>query len=154
MTDLLFVCILIYAALYDQKNHRIPDGIACGIGGLFLIAWLTDMRGGYIADESYYVETVLGAVLPLVSMMLIDWLKPKAFGGGDIKLIAALGLYLGLYKMITAVFLTIITAGISCLILLFLRKINAKSRIALGPFIAAGAIMALFWGDALFKWFI
>lgn len=152
MTDLLFTGILIYAAMYDIRHHKIPGYVAAVILSIVMITWLMSAGGSEMTEKSYFVEIFAGAMVPAGVMMLIDIIRPGAFGGGDIKLTAAAGMYLGWQRMIASGIVTVMTAGISCMIMLLTGKIKVKTKVAFGPYLTAGMISGLFWGEKIFRW--
>ncbi len=152
MTDLLFAAILIFAAVNDLRHQRIPDIIHAGLLILTMLTWLTEAGSGHITEVSFIVESFAGIFVLAGGMMLIDLFRPGAFGGGDIKLLAAAGLYLGWRKMMAAWAVAVIAGGMSCLLLMMMRKIDMKTKIAFGPFLVIGLITGLFWGNKIFEW--
>ena len=68
----------------------------------------------------------------------------EAMGLGDVKFSVFMGLVLGLRPTLTAVFLGVILAGVAALGLVLLRRRTMRDSIAYGPFLAAGALAALF----------
>ena len=76
----------------------------------------------------------------------------RAVGGGDIKLMAGTGLYLGFRLNILAFFLGCVLGAV---IHLGRMKLAGAGRdLALGPYLSAGAVIALLWGDALVSWYL
>jgi leader peptidase (prepilin peptidase)/N-methyltransferase len=65
-------------------------------------------------------------------------------GFGDVKFSVFLGLILGLRSTLTAVLLGVLLAGLVALALVALRRRSLKDSIAYGPFLALGALVALY----------
>ena len=78
---------------------------------------------------------------------------PGAFGGGDIKLMAVIGFFLGWKMSLTAFMLAVFSGGIYGIGLLLSKKKGAKEHFAFGPFLVLGIMMTLFAGDQLILWF-
>jgi leader peptidase (prepilin peptidase) / N-methyltransferase len=78
---------------------------------------------------------------------------PRGLGMGDVKLSALLGAGLGV-SVIVAMFVGFFVAFVPAAVL-FVRhgKEARKSAIPLGPFLALGGVVALFWGDAILDWY-
>lgn len=74
-----------------------------------------------------------------------------AVGGGDVKLMAGAGLFLGLRLTLFAFFLGCLLGSI--IHLTRMKLCGAGRDLALGPYLSAGILIALFWGDALLNWY-
>ena len=74
-------------------------------------------------------------------------------GGGDIKFMAALGLWLGVKLTVLTLFLSFMFGGIGGILLLLLRIKDRKDRIPFGPYIAAAAWLALLYGEDIVHWY-
>jgi prepilin signal peptidase PulO-like enzyme (type II secretory pathway) len=73
-------------------------------------------------------------------------LKKEGMGGGDIKLSAACGLYLGTIKTIYALMLAVYSACLVLLVMLALKKIKKDQCVPFGPFLSTGVIaVALYY---------
>jgi leader peptidase (prepilin peptidase)/N-methyltransferase len=97
-----------------------------------------------------WILAALGAGLVLFLVVLV---YPRGLGMGDVKLSAFLGAGLGVsvvVAMFAGFFIALVPAA-----LLFVRhgKDARKSAIPLGPFLALGGVIALFWGDAILDWY-
>ena len=140
-----FLFLLTATALIDADTMEIPDGFSIGIALLGGIAF-------FIFPEIDGKERLIGAVvvsLPLFLTLLI----PGAFGGGDIKLTAAAGLFLGWKLVLIALMLAILSGGGYGAYLLAKKKLGRKDHFAFGPFLCAGMGISLLWGEALLAWY-
>jgi leader peptidase (prepilin peptidase)/N-methyltransferase len=96
-------------------------------------------------------------LLGFLSVSVFLWLilvisKGRAIGGGDVKLMAVAGLLLGWKLIILAFMLGCILGSI---IHLLRMKISGADRVlAMGPYLAAGIMIAALWGDALINWYL
>ncbi|MBI4828121.1 MAG: prepilin peptidase, partial [Nitrospinae bacterium] len=80
-------------------------------------------------------------------------LYPGGMGGGDIKLMGAIGAFLGWkLALVTIIISSVIGAAVGGFAMLFFGK-GRKDRIPFGPFLALGGVMALLFGDALIAWY-
>lgn len=70
----------------------------------------------------------------------------NAFGMGDVKMIVLIGFVVGLPSVIVAIFIGTVAAALFSLLLLLTRKRTRRDYIPHGPFLAFGAVVALFWG--------
>ena len=78
-----------------------------------------------------------------------DLVKEGAFGGGDIKLMAAGGFFLGWRASLAAAWIGLTAAALYCAVLMLKRRLTFKDTIAFGPFLALGLGIASLWGDEL-----
>ena len=76
-----------------------------------------------------------------------------AFGGGDIKLMAAAGLFLGWQNTLLAMFFGIVFGGMYGIYLLAAKKAGKKDHFAFGPFLCAGIVIAMLFGGPVLKWY-
>jgi leader peptidase (prepilin peptidase)/N-methyltransferase len=77
---------------------------------------------------------------------------PRGMGFGDVKLAGVLGLYLGWLgwaEVVAGAFLGFLFGGVVGGVLLLVRRAGRKSMIPFGPFMLAGALVAIIWGGAL-----
>lgn len=151
--------ILCLIAVCDLRERRIPNRLLCSMFLCSLLTiWIEAMNErssatGIAAIHSFTpLDRLMGALLVSLFMILIIRLRPGAFGYGDVKLMAVSGLVLGCERNLIAFACGIIFAGAYCMIGLLLRKINRKSQIAFGPFLAAGIIITLWFGGTIAGW--
>ena len=104
--------------------------------------------------EHTLTDRLLGAIVISAPMLVLALLIDGAFGGGDIKLMAASGWLLGWRAMIPAIFIGILTGGIYCIWMLARGKMTRKDRFAFGPFLAIGLAAACIYGDQMLKWYL
>ena len=128
----------------DLETRLIPDKVILP-GAVVLLGLRT------LEDPS--VEWILAALGAGLVLFLIVLVYPRGMGMGDVKLSAFLGAGLGV-SVIVAMFVGFFVAFVPAA-LLFVRhgKEARKSAIPLGPFLALGGVIALFWGDAILDWY-
>ncbi|MCD8078207.1 MAG: A24 family peptidase [Lachnospiraceae bacterium] len=138
----LAACILLAAAIADQRTREIPLALN---GALLLLGILRVWSGGVPAGEA-----VLGAFcvsLPLEVLLRLT--RGRAIGGGDVKLTAAGGLLVGWRYCLLAFWIG------GALAVLFqvprLGKERGGHTIAFGPYLAAGFLLIFLWGDEILR---
>ena len=72
---------------------------------------------------------------------------PNSMGGGDIKLMSGLGVWMGFSKTVFIIFLSFGLGALLALFLIAKRKMNRKSMMPFGPFLALGALVVWFFPD-------
>jgi leader peptidase (prepilin peptidase) / N-methyltransferase len=147
-----FVCMLIVVTFIDYDHQIIPDlislpGIVVGFLASFLPApptWQSSLLG-----------IVLGGGILWAVAEGYYWLtRREGMGGGDIKLLAMIGAFLGWEAIPVTLMLASLAGTLVGLGLILFRGRNARMPIPFGPFLAAGAVCALFFGDAILAWYL
>ncbi|MCL2024857.1 MAG: A24 family peptidase [Coriobacteriia bacterium] len=126
--------VLVTIAIVDARTHTIPDML------WIVVALLGIAR--VIAGQLTWQDAVLGAFIVSVPLFAIAYFT-DGFGGGDIKLMFAAGIYLGATIVVLAFALGTVLAAFVGIVLLLARRTTRKSAIAFGPYLAIGiAVMA------------
>jgi len=87
-------------------------------------------------------------------LLLIAVVTKGAMGGGDIKLMAVLGLWLGLKYTLLTLFLSFFLGGLISIILIAFKLKGRKDMIPFGPFIVLATIVTLFYGNDIISYYI
>ena len=140
----LFCWVLVVVTRTDLETRLIPDKVILPTA-VVILALRT------IADPS--VEWILCALGAGIVLFLIVLIYPRGLGMGDVKLSAFLGAGLGI-SVIVAMFVGFFVAFVPALVLFVRQGREARKKaIPLGPFLALGGVVALFWGDAILDWY-
>ncbi len=140
----LFCWVLVVITRTDLEHRLIPDAVVLPAGVVVLALRTLD-------DPS--VEWVLSAVGAGLVLFLVVLVYPRGLGMGDVKLSTLLGAGLGI-SVIVAMFVGFFVAFVPALVLLVRQGREArKAAIPLGPFLALGGVIALFWGDSILDWY-
>jgi len=144
---------LIVIFYIDWEFQIIPDMIT--LPGLALgLAW-SFTPGGLGIVQSLIGLAVGGGSLYLIAL-LGDWLfKKESMGGGDIKMAAMLGAFLGWQKVLL-VFVASAAVGlvVSVILMFFSPKVRETHVVPFGPFIALAAALAIIWGDRIIAYYL
>ncbi|MEW5796596.1 MAG: prepilin peptidase [Candidatus Zixiibacteriota bacterium] len=144
---------LIVVFFIDLEHQIIPDLVT--LPGMVIGLAVSLFPDGVTIVQSLIGLVVGGGALYLIAV-LGDWLfKKESMGGGDIKLAAMLGAFLGWQKVLL-VFLgsAVIGLVVSLLIMAFSARLRRTRIVPFGPFIALAAVMALIWGDRIVAFYI
>ena len=128
--------ILIIIAYKDQKSRKIKNEILLLMLGLAIIRIMSE-------NATNMITNLVGMLVISIPMLFITVIRPGAFGGGDIKLVAAGGLYLGESRMICATLIAVLAAGLYCIGLLIIKKLSRKTTFPFGPFLSLGMILVI-----------
>lgn len=138
----LFLLLLAGCASADINKGIVPDLMAVLIALLALVKFFT----GVINLESI-ISCILGSLVMSVPMFIAALLIKNSFGGGDIKMMAAAGLFLGLDKTIIAGLIAFFLAGCYGVYLLFTKKRSVKEKVKLAPYLALGCAFSELFGS-------
>lgn len=147
----VFLSALMTIAFIDIEHQIIPDVISLpGIGVGLLLAWLTLPLS---VLQSLIGALVGGGVIYLVSFISLAVLGKEGMGGGDIKLMAMIGTFLGWKNTLLTIFLGSVTGSIIGVSLILFKKKKRDDYIPFGPFLVLGAIISLFLGNRIINWY-
>lgn len=130
-------CIVILVA--DFKYQLIPDTAVIGL----LVAGLLRL---YLGSPDTSFPVVTGAIGGGIFLFLWWITRGRGMGFGDVKLAAVLGFLIGFPGAVVAFYIAFLTGAMTGVILMIGGKAGMKSKIAFGPFLIIGAIIALVWG--------
>jgi leader peptidase (prepilin peptidase) / N-methyltransferase len=152
---------VIYAALFsallvvsyiDFDHQIIPDAITLPGMGLGVLAAVTVLPIGFL-------DSVLGLLVGGGVLFGLAWISPYLFGkegmgGGDIKLLAMIGAFLGWKPVVLTMLIGAIVGALVGVTLLTLNVLRRDQYLPFGPFLALGAIVSMFFHQELFNWYI
>ena len=134
------------AAIRDAKTKQIANSLVLAM----LTAW------AIMITPMLFLDT--GAAIPLLTtsalgfavggglFLLVYLISRQGLGGGDVKFMAAAGLYLGFSDTLSAMLSGTILAALTGLALILLKKIGRKDAMPLAPFLYAGILITVFLG--------
>lgn len=122
--------ILIYIAIKDCKTHKITNWS--------LLILLAVGMGATWQQPLTIMDRIIGTVLCGAPLLIISMMRPGAFGGGDIKLLAIAGGLLGWRGGLLALCAGFLSGGLYSAIMLATGKMKRKDQVALGPFLCLG----------------
>ena len=104
---------------------------------------LAALGAAYAWQNSTLQENFLAALVGGGVFLLLAIISQGSLGGGDVKLIAALGFWLGAEKLLNVVLVGTITGGLAAILMILAKKKTRKSYFAYGPYFTLGAIYFL-----------
>jgi len=132
------------AMVYDINTKRIPNMLV----SLMVLGWVMLIVPMLFIETQSAVkliaESLLGLLIGGGLFLLVYIISRRGLGGGDVKFMAAAGLYLGLGETIPAILYGTVLAAITGLILLILKKIGSKDTMPLAPFLFIGIMITVF----------
>jgi leader peptidase (prepilin peptidase)/N-methyltransferase len=147
-----FVASLIAITVIDFHEQIIPDVIS--LPGIVL--------GGVaslLLPQVTFVDSLLGILLGGGSLFLVaagyQWLfKREGMGGGDVKLLAMIGAFLGWKAVILTILLSSLIGSLTGIAFMAVKGKDFKYAIPFGPFLSMGAVISLFYGDRIIRWYL
>lgn len=156
----IFCSAMIVITFIDYDFQIIPDRITLpGIPG-GIIAGSFFLPDPFLrAAELGYMPSLIGAVsgfsfFYMIAFLSIKIFKKEGMGGGDIKMMAMVGGFLGWKAVILTTFLGSLFGSITGIGLMALKGRDRGSLIPFGPFLAAGALVSLFFGQEILIWYL
>jgi leader peptidase (prepilin peptidase) / N-methyltransferase len=138
---------LVAVTAIDLRYQIIPDAIT-------LPGVLAGLVASVASHRVSWMESAGGILLGAGLFVAVIVLSRGGMGGGDLKLGAMLGAFLGWKAVIVALFIAVVLGGVSAIALLASGRLARKDAIPFGPFLAVGGAMALFWGNAIVAWYL
>ena len=148
----LFVGALIVITFIDIDHQIIPDVIS--LPGVALGMIFSALGYGVPMLDSLVGAVLGGGLLYLVAVGYHAWTGREGMGGGDIKLLAMIGAFLGWRGVLVTLILGSFSGAVIGIVLMVARGTDSRLPIPFGPFLAVGAACALFFGDALIHWYL
>lgn len=147
LTVFAYLALLAAVAEIDRDTQTIYN---CFHWMIFLLGFPAMWQ----VSDTGIAPRLLGAVIISVPMLLLALFIPGAFGGGDIKLAAASGWFLGAKAVVVGTFFAFLLGGGYALFMLSAGKFGRKDKFAFGPALAFGYAAAAFVGERIADWYI
>ena len=148
-----YLAVLMLVTATDLEHRLIPNRfilpailVALAVG--FIATWMTwkaSLLGGAVGLVFFAVAYVLAAVV---------YPGKIGLGMGDVTLATFIGLAVGFPSAIVAVVLGVLMGGLVSGLLLVTRRVTLQSALPYGPYLVIGGLVALFWGQAILKWYL
>ena len=148
----LFVASLIVITVIDLYHQIIPDVISLPGIGVGLLASL-------LIPQITFLNSLFGVLLGGGSLFLVatiyQWFfKREGMGGGDVKLLAMIGAFLGWKAVVLTILLGSLIGSIIGISIMILKGKDFKYAIPFGPFLSTGAVIALFYQNEIIFWYL
>ena len=146
------MCALLVLSVIDARTKEIPNGINIFIAVIGLIRAAITIIPLIKAHESL-LDVILGPVAVAGVLLLILIISGGgAIGGGDVKLMAAAGLFLGFKSTLTALIIACIAGSVIHVALMKIRHLGRE--LAMGPYLSLGIAVCALWGDKIVSWYL
>ena len=153
LRNFIFACCLFCLSLADMEGMTIPDGTLIIAAAAYLI--LTPLAGISWKTMGLHLLAGLGfgAALLLISLVFDRILGKESMGGGDIKLFALCGLYLG---FVSGMFTVILACVIGLVFVAVWKALPGKKNpeFPFGPSVALSAWIVMLYGEPVVNWYL
>ncbi len=149
LSGLLFSYLLLVATFTDLEHRIIPDEIV-------VVGIVTGLLFSFFLPHITFFQSLLGLIVGGGSLLLVAIISRGGMGGGDIKLMAMMGSFLGWQAALGTIFLASLMGSIGGLSIVIIqkRKKGLKSAIPFGPYLSLAGIIVFFYGDLLWHWYL
>ena len=143
---------LIIIAFIDLNEQIVPDVISLpGIVVGFILSFFVP----YIS----FINSALGVAAGGGIILIIGLggsviFKKEAMGGGDVKLAAMVGAFLGWRYIIISLFLGFFLGALAGIFLILSKIKSREDAMPFGPFIVLGSMITLLWGEKIISWYL
>ena len=148
----LFCSALVVITFIDIEHQIIPDEIS--LSGIVIGFVLS-----FFMEEPGWLNSLLGILLGGGSLLLVAYSYQRltgkeGMGGGDIKLLAMMGAFLGWKAVPFIIFASSLIGSLIGVSIMFFQKKDSKLAIPFGPYLAFGAVLYIFYGKPLIRWYL
>jgi leader peptidase (prepilin peptidase)/N-methyltransferase len=142
--------ILIVFSFIDLKHQIIPDG-------LVLIILILGIANGFyqtLTSGTPWYNWMIGFFAASVPLLILGLIYTDGMGGGDIKLMAAAGLFMGWKLILLSLFIGALYGGLVSIFIILAKKGSMKSAVPFGPMLSLGMITCILAGNQLIDWYL
>jgi leader peptidase (prepilin peptidase)/N-methyltransferase len=157
-TVILLAYVLVVLSFIDLDMRILPDRIT--LPGIAVGLVLAPLTGLTTLPSSLTGVAVGGGALFLIGLIGDAVFRKESMGGGDVKLAAMLGAFLGWRAVIVALFVAFLAGAVAGIGQMAMRRPPREAdgeqwdhTLPFGPFIALGGLLAALWGETLIAWY-
>jgi prepilin signal peptidase PulO-like enzyme (type II secretory pathway) len=141
LPSFVFVSFVVILAASDLKWKLLPHVF----NNIFILAGMIFTKEGFTFSAFFTSASnfiLIGSILYGITQII-----PKGLGGGDIKMGAALAIWLGFSNTLLVLFLSFALGSLVMLPLLWMKKVSKKSMIPFGPFLTMAGLFVWFFPE-------
>ena len=144
-----FVCALIVITFIDLDHQIIPDVISLPGIPIFLLAAVFVMKLRFL--DAFLGFLIGGGCLYVIAFVYELLTKREGMGGGDIKLLAMIGGFLGWQSLLFVLLFSSLLGAVLGIAVMLAKGQDMKYAVPFGPFLSAAAAAYIFIGDAVMR---
>jgi len=147
ISGLFLSSLLIALTLIDLDHQILPDKLTLsGLGAGLILS--------FFRPDFSFLSAFLGLVLAGGLLLIIAIISRGGMGGGDIKMMMMVGTFVGPVLAVIAIFLGAAIGLIVSLPGIITGKLQSKSKLPFGPYLALSSLIIWFWGEQLLQWYL
>lgn len=134
----------LWLVVIDARTHRLPNRIVLPTLGVLIV--LVIVEALMTGDAGRMLRALLGALVLGAFYAVMHLASRQGMGGGDVKLAAVIGLVLawhGWWTLLLGSAAAFLLGALYALVLMLMRKVERTTRIAFGPWMILGAVLAI-----------
>lgn len=156
--------------VFLQYGMTVWTAAGCVLTALLMVVTFTDIDEGIIPDVITYPGILVGlgfafftigiksALIGMIAFgvvfFLIALLSKGGMGGGDVKLVAVIGAFVGPMNALLVFILSSLAGGLWAIVLLLLRQAGRKTEVRFGPFLALAAYITYLYGQEMLSFYL
>ncbi len=148
---LLFACAMVVLFAIDLEHHLLPNVITLPGVAIGLVS-STVLPPGFA--EALIGAVAGGGVLWLVGEAYYRYSGQEGMGGGDVKMLAMIGAFLGWKLMLLTLVLSSLAGSVIGVLVMAMKRGGMKHALPYGTFLALGALAASLVGDRILGWYL
>jgi len=149
---ILLSSALIIIAFIDLNEQIVPDVIS--LPGI-VIGFILSFFVPYISFINSALGVLVGGgIILIIALGGSAIFKKEAMGGGDVKLAAMVGAFLGWRYITISLFLGFFLGALTGIFLIMAKIKSREDAVPFGPFIVLGSFISLLWGEKIISWYL
>ena len=149
---LIYISFMIIMFVIDLEHFILPDRFTLTLIPIGFIS--SFFREDFSWKDSLLGMLAGGGLIALFSIFYYLYKRKVGMGGGDIKLMAAVGAYLGAKLALLSIVIGSVGGVLVMLPIMAIRKKKMDTMLPFGPFLTIAAVICLFWGEEIFTWWM
>jgi leader peptidase (prepilin peptidase)/N-methyltransferase len=149
---LIFISFMIIMSFIDLDHFILPDRFTLTLIPLGILS-------SFFKSDFNWIDSITGLLVGGGFILIFSATyylvrKRSGMGGGDMKLMAGVGAYLGFKLALLTLMIGTIAGTMVAIPYLLIKKKKMDSMLPFGPFLALAAVICLFWGEEIFNWWL
>ncbi len=157
---LTLLYLLIGITLIDFEHRIVPNTLVAA--GLILAALMQlpnlfsywfELPHGLLAGTSL-IDAILGFLVGGALLLIVFLVSRGGMGAGDVKLIAMIGLFVGLRGTALVLLLAFLFGALVGVTFMLLGRLTRKDALPFAPYLSLAAFIEVFWGELIWNWYM
>ena len=148
----IFVCALMVITFIDLDHQIIPDVITLPGIPIFFLAAVFAMNLRFL---DAFLGFLIGGGFLYGIAIIYEWVtKREGMGGGDIKLLAMIGAFLGWQSLLFVLLVSSLLGAVVGISVMMVKGQDMKYAVPFGPFLSFAAVAYIFFGEYAIRLFL